>query len=97
MKTRQATATAQKGLDDDLIKSSARGDVHRVKLLLDSRADPHAQNDHALQWAAGYGHLEVVKLLLDRGADIHARADRVLRWAAGRSHADIVMLLIAWR
>ena len=93
MKTRHATA--QKGLDSDLIKSSAHGDAHRVKLLLDSGADIHAQDDQTFRLSAGYGYQEVAKLLLDRGADIHAQDDQAFRWAAKNGHLEVVNILLA--
>jgi ankyrin repeat protein len=47
-----------------------------VRLLLEHRADVHAQNQlggTALHGAAGRGHEAVARLLLKHGADVHAQ------------------------
>jgi ankyrin repeat protein len=59
-----------------LVDAAARGDVRRVRRLLDRGADIEARGSNgrtALTAAAYSGHREVVECLLDRGADIEAR------------------------
>jgi ankyrin repeat protein len=56
----------------DLILASMKGDVEKVKSLLDSGADVNAKDQRgwsALLWAMRAGHQNVVKVLLDRGAE----------------------------
>ena len=63
----------------DLIPAVKRGDIVRVRELLDSGEDPntreHYTNRTALMIASEYGHTEIVRLLLDRGADINSQND----------------------
>ena len=63
----------------DLIPAVKRGDIVRVRELLDSGEDPntreHYTNRTALMIASEYGHTEIIRLLLDRGADINSQND----------------------
>ena len=63
----------------DLIRAVRRGDIVRVRELLDSGEDPNTReyytNLPALIRASEYGHTEIVRLLLDRGADINSQND----------------------
>jgi ankyrin repeat protein len=65
-----------------------------IKRLVKEGADIHANNNCALRWAAGSGHLDVVKFLVENDADIHAYNDLALRWAAGSGHLDVVKFLV---
>ena len=55
-------------LNKQLIETSEKGDLTKVKELIENGADVHAQNDRALCWSAQCGHLEVVRFLLENGA-----------------------------
>ena len=61
----------------DLIPAVRRGDIVRVRELLDSGEDPNTREHYtyrtALMIASEYGHTEIVRLLLDRGADINSQ------------------------
>ena len=85
-----------------LIHATYHGDIAEVKRLLDSGANPNAEDDEgetALHWAAINGRLEIAKILLSAGADINA-ADNyygatALIYAARDRHAEIVKLLLS--
>jgi len=53
----------QQELNEGLKWASRYGHVEVVKVLLDSGANVHADDDRALQWASENGHVEVVKVL----------------------------------
>ena len=59
----------QSGMDQRLIYASREGDINAVKILIESGADVHADNEAALRWAAHNDHAEIVGLLLKTGAD----------------------------
>ena len=73
--------------------ASHNGHTEIVKLLLDARANVHADDDYALRIASYYGNTEVVKLLLDAGANVHADNDYALRLASEKGHTEIVKIL----
>ncbi len=84
----------------NLIRASAKGDLARVKKLIEEGADVDAGDSTgrtALLEAAWGGHVDVVKYLLDKGASVNA-ADSSgytpLMRAAEEGHAVIVSLLI---
>jgi ankyrin repeat protein len=92
-----ALATAK---DNDLIKAAGRGDVQRVKALIDAKADVNAKDNHggtALMEAAFQGHADIVTLLLDKGADIEASnkfGHTALTLATASRRTDVVKLLL---
>ena len=64
---------------DELLTTAAfRGEVERVRDMLDHGAATNARDGKtmttALHWAVSMGHLEVAELLLQRGAEVDARA-----------------------
>ena len=87
-------------LNDDLFDAANRGDLKKVKRLLNEGADVNAKDEDGwtpLHWAAYYGHLNVVKLLVDRGADVNAKSkagETPLHWAAANGHLDVVEFLV---
>lgn len=76
------------------LRGAARdGYVDVVRCLLDHGAEDNI----ALQLAAGWGHLSVVQLLVERGADINAHVPvhgTALRSAASRGQLEVVKFLI---
>ena len=81
-------------LNKQLIETSEKGDLTKVKELIENGADVHAKDDRALRWSAECGHLEVVRFLLENGADIHAQDDLALCWSALYGHLDVVKYLV---
>jgi ankyrin repeat protein len=100
-----------KGAFVDFWTASHRGDIERVRELLDQ--DPSLANRNsdynsyylgsgsALRNAAANGHIEVVKLLLERGADPNLPEEHIaphghaLYSAVYNRHHDIARLLLA--
>ena len=80
----------------DLIQKilNEQNDIDGIKALIENGADVHAENDYALCWASGNGHLRIVELLLENGADVHAFNDSALRYASRYGYLQIVELLI---
>ena len=69
--------TAIVRLGEILRAAIARGDLHRVRELLERGAPPNERGDHgttALHWAAAADECEMVRALLQAGADPNARA-----------------------
>lgn len=78
---------------EDIEKAAERGNVERVKELLDQAS--YADYDRALVLASENGHAEIVGILLDAGADSNFNYNAPLRWAAENGHVDVVKLLLA--
>jgi len=88
---------------DQLHDAAEKGDVTKVKQLLNAGADVNAKTNTgstALIIAAGQGHIEVVEALLDNKADVNAKVNNgwtVLMFAAtsnSGNRAKTVKLLI---
>jgi len=83
-----------------LYKSSRKGHLAAVKLLLDAGADVNKSDRGGytpLHESSYAGHKEVMKALLNKGADVNNRAnsgDTALHRAAMQGHADVVKLLL---
>lgn len=88
-------------LTDDLMAATRKGDLAKVKALLDKGVSANAKSDYGqtpLFFACDRGYLEIVKLLVERGADVnvedtfyHATA---LSWAAQKNRTEIVKILL---
>ena len=88
-------------LTDDLMAATRKGDLAKVKALLDKGVSANAKSDYGqtpLFFACDRGYSEIAKLLVDRGADVNVEDSfyhaTPLSWAAQKKHADIVLLLI---
>jgi len=85
----------------DLLESSAKGDVDRVRRLLDRGVSPNGIDGRAqtaLHYAAAKGHKDVAALLVSRGADVNTTSKRgatPLHCAAGAGHRELVEFLIS--
>lgn len=92
--------------EKQLFDAAGKGDVTKVRQLLDAGVDVNAgglplgqlNNGSSLMIAAKKGHVGVVELLLDRGADINAKSslDKMtpLMWAAIGAQVEVVRLLL---
>ena len=65
-----------------LIKASKKGDIEKVKTILEYGVDIHFKNNKALFSACANGSVKVIKELLKAGADIHAENGMALYWSA---------------
>lgn len=89
-----------KAADAPLILAAAKGDIEKIKKLLDGGEKIDAQNAYgitALMEAARDGHTEAVKLLLDRKADMEVMDENggtALMHATITGHTEIVKLLL---
>jgi ankyrin repeat protein len=85
-------------INDILTKASIRGDLDKVKVILnDVQANVNAQDSYGrtpLIRASKKGHLEVVKYLLANGANVNANSDDALRSASNRGHLEVVRYLV---
>ena len=77
----------------NLFEACKKGDLERVKYLVEQGANIYAKYNCALSIAAYYGHLELVKYLVEQGANIHADDDYALKWAVIDKYHNIVMYL----
>jgi ankyrin repeat protein len=84
----------------DFFNAASKGDLARVKALIDAKTDVNAAEPDgftALMLASEKGHLEVVRALVDAKADVNAKLSygiTALMWAASRGHLEIVRALL---
>ena len=88
-------------LTDDLMAATRKGDLAKVKALLDKGVSPNAKSEYGqtpLFFACDRGYLEIVKLLVDRGADVNVEDTfyhaSPMSWAAQKNRIEIVKLLL---
>ena len=89
-------------VNDDMFMAAQRGDVEKVRLLLEKGADINYKDKIVLGHtpmtiAAAWGHTEVVKLLLDHGASVNQQDDdgtSALQCAASTTKSEMVKLLL---
>jgi ankyrin repeat protein len=85
---------------NDLIDAAGKGDLSRVRALLDAKADINAKMNNgvtALILASNNGHADVVRALLDAKADVNAKMNNsgtALMAASANGHADVVRVLL---
>ena len=89
--------------DELLVQAASRGELEKVRTMLDHRAMVSARNNKlltALHWAVTMGHRDVAELLIERGADVEAKAadgHTPLHMAAREGDAQMVQCLLEAR
>jgi len=78
----------------NLFQACKEGDLEKVKLLVENKADITAEHNTALIEASYHGQLEIVKFLLENKADIAAENNEALQEASLKGHSEIVKFLI---
>ncbi|KAJ3040312.1 hypothetical protein HDV00_011192 [Rhizophlyctis rosea] len=85
-------------IDDEgeyLNEAAETGNVEIVKLLIEYRADVHADTHWGcLYKAVEGGSVDVVKVLLEAGADVDGYTESPLLTAVGKGYTDIVRALV---
>jgi ankyrin repeat protein len=93
-----ARFVAARGAPLNLVEAAGVGLLDRVQSLVEAGSHSQADRDSALQYAAGYGHVDVVRVLLARGAN-PAMADDAgqtpLHWATFGPHVEVTRALLA--
>ena len=96
-----APAIRAQNPNEDFLAAARKGDVAKLKELLDKGADVNTKTQYgatALAYACDKGHIEVVKLLLERGANVNVRdtfyGEVPLGWALQKNNVEIIKLLI---
>ena len=96
-----AARFSQPGIRSESVEAIRRGDLPRLRELLDAGADPNEVDpeirDPVLSWASHYNNPEAVRLLLDKGADVNkpsAGGHRALHSAAFFAHPEVMRILI---
>jgi hypothetical protein len=96
-----APAARAQNLNEDFLAAARKGDVAKLKELLDKGADVNAKTQYgatALAYACDKGHIEVVKLLLERGANVNVKdtfyGEMPLGWALQRNNVEVLKLLL---
>ena len=84
-------------LDKDLFSSCFRGDLDKVKELIQQGADINCDDGYPLQIASRDGYFDIVKYLVELGADIHSTNDLAFTWAADYYHLNIFKYLYRHR
>jgi len=71
-----------------------KGELEKVKFLVESKADITAGDNIAVQIASGNGHLETVKFLIKHKADITAGDNWAIGLASMDGHLETVKFLV---
>ena len=85
---------------NDIFQASKKGDLARVKELVESGADVNVKNrdgETALMIATFKKHLDIVKYLVEKGADMNVQdinKETALMFAISKNHIDIVKYLV---
>jgi len=82
-------------MDLQLINAATTGNLPEVKRLVATGANPAAQNNYAIIWAASSGHLNVVQYLVTLpGVDPAAQNNRAIILASKYGHLKVVQFLV---
>jgi len=85
------------GCGSTLYRAAERGDIARVRTLLESKSKTELDEERVLEGAAWSGNSEIVRLLIDRGVDVNivnGYGYTPLWCAAYSGHTDIVGILL---
>jgi len=77
-----------------LAKACHKGDLEKVKKLVEQGVNIHADNEFALRIASECGYLELVKYLVEQGADVHHDQEKALYWATRNGRVKVVKYLV---
>ena len=96
-----APAARAQDVNEDFLAAARKGDVAKLKELLDKGADVNTKTQYgatALAYACDKGHIEVVKLLLERGANVNVKdtfyGEVPMGWALMKNNVEIIKLLV---
>lgn len=87
------------GINEDLIKSSAKNDTELAKLSIEKGADINLQDKNGytpLMIASNFGHIDIVTLLVKNGADVKIQAingETALSLAEKKGHEKVINFL----
>lgn len=88
-------------LNEEILAATRKGDIEKVKALLDKGANVEAKSRYGatpLFFACDRSNTEMVKLLLERGANPNVQDTfykaTPLGWALGKDNPDIIRMLI---
>jgi len=91
----------QEALDDKLIKAIINDEVQNVKMLLERKADPNAEDDvegfSALMWATHRVHVNCVRILVESKCNVSATTEwgwSALMDAAQQGNEKILTVLL---
>lgn len=76
-----------------LAYACAKGDLAKVKELVENGADIHENEDYAFRAACINNQLEVAKYLLGKGSDIHSLCDEPIIMASYHGRLEMVQFL----
>jgi Ankyrin repeats (3 copies)/Ankyrin repeat len=88
-------------LTDELMAATRKGDLAKVKALLDKGAGVNSKSPYGstpLFFACDRGYLDIARLLIERGADVNVKdtfyGATALSWAMQNNHPDVLKLLL---
>jgi len=76
-----------------LIEYAHSGDIDFVKDMIEMGGDVTSNNNEAIIWAAGFGHIEMVKYLLKNWATLNKQ--RAIELAKQNKHKEMITFLEA--
>ena len=78
----------------ELMDAAIKGDLKKVKELIEQGVDFRYRKDEVLVRTAQRGHTNIVQLLIEKGADVHAQHDYAIGLAAMNNHIDTMSYLL---
>ena len=75
----------------DLKRATKEGDLNLVNILIETNFDPSADDNYAIRYTSGNGHLNVLnRLLKDDRVDPSANNNYAIRFATKYKHLNVV-------